>query len=57
MLLHRIAKAVDPTTEDRHRVAYLKKLRSWVEEDVADPDFREFIAEIAAPGAAPRGEA
>ena len=57
MLLHRIAKAVDPETEDRHRVAYLRKLRSWVEEDVADPDFREFVAEMTGPGASPRGEA
>lgn len=57
MLLHRVAKAIDPATEDRHRVAYLKKLRSWVEEDVADPDYREFVAEVTGPRVAPRGEA
>jgi transcriptional regulator with XRE-family HTH domain len=57
MLLHRLAKVADPKTPDRHRMAYLKKLRSWVDEDVSDADFREFLDETRAIADGREGEA
>jgi len=45
MLLHRLAKAANPKAPDLRRVAYLRKLRGRVQEDVSDPDFQAFLAE------------
>ncbi len=46
MLKHALARRRNPRDPDRHRIAYLKKLYRWVEENVSDPDVREFREEL-----------
>jgi tetratricopeptide (TPR) repeat protein len=46
MIQHRVVRLRNPEEPDRHRIHYLKKLYSWMEEHTVDEDVTEFLREI-----------
>ena len=46
MLQHGITRRRNSADPDRHRVAYMKRLVGWIEENVEEPDVREFLEQI-----------
>jgi tetratricopeptide (TPR) repeat protein len=46
MLQHRIVRMRNPDDPDRHRLQYMKKLYSWMEEHTVDEDVADFLKEV-----------
>lgn len=51
MLQHRVVRIRNPREPDRHRLQYLKKLYSWMEEHTVDEDVADFLKEVGEPPA------